>query len=144
MRRRASRLPDARPDLTSMIDVVFLLLIFFLCTMQFRVLEGRLETELPDEGGPSPATPEVVRLYEPLDLHVRRAGDAPRVRVGLGAEHSLAALPGVLARLTDDGLAPTVPVRVHALDGTTYGDVVPVLDACLGAGLVTLHFAGPR
>lgn len=38
-------------DLTSMIDVVFLLLIFFLCSMQFRAEEGTLETWLPRDRG---------------------------------------------------------------------------------------------
>ena len=41
----------AERDLTSMIDVVFLLLIFFLCSMQFRAEEGTLDTWLPRDRG---------------------------------------------------------------------------------------------
>ncbi len=36
----------------SMIDVVFLLLIFFMCSMQFRPVEQKLEAELPKDEGP--------------------------------------------------------------------------------------------
>ena len=39
-------------DMTSMIDIVFLLLIFFMCATQFRCPEGMLKSYLPKEGGP--------------------------------------------------------------------------------------------
>ena len=47
-------------QMTPMIDVVFLLLIFFLCTLKFKLLEGKLAAYLPkDLGGNSmPAEPK--------------------------------------------------------------------------------------
>lgn len=56
----------AEPPMTPMIDVVFLLLIFFLLTMKFTDLEGKLVTHLPRDKGPNsgPApVPEEVRIY---------------------------------------------------------------------------------
>ena len=38
----------------STIDIVFLLLIFFMCSMQFRSVERKLDSELPKTEGPHP------------------------------------------------------------------------------------------
>jgi len=38
-------------EFTPMIDVVFLLLIFFMCTLKFKVLENKLATYLPTDKG---------------------------------------------------------------------------------------------
>lgn len=37
------------PDLTPMIDVTFLILVFFLCTIKFKTLEGKLDSYLPKD-----------------------------------------------------------------------------------------------
>ena len=45
------RIEELEIDLTPMIDVTFQLLIFFICTLKFKTLEGKLETELPKDVG---------------------------------------------------------------------------------------------
>jgi len=140
------RAPEIRSDhqdtsMTSMIDVVFLLLIFSLCTLQFRVLEGRLDTELPMGFGQD--TGELLEVLEPLELHVLndpREPDGTRVRIGRGRSHTVAELPGVLV-----GLASAFPLHdvvLHAGDGVAHGQVVSVVDACIAGGFLTLRFAG--
>ncbi|MFG0257281.1 MAG: ExbD/TolR family protein [Phycisphaerales bacterium JB043] len=47
-RQRVSRVPDV--DITSMIDVVFLLIVFFMTTAQFARMT-KAEVDLPDEKG---------------------------------------------------------------------------------------------
>ena len=42
--------PSAQP-MTAMIDIVFLLLIFFMCVTQFRTLEGALRGFMPRDAG---------------------------------------------------------------------------------------------
>ena len=49
-------------DMTPMIDVVFLLIIFFLC-IDFRVLEAKLPAYLPRHGSGAEATAPVQRLH---------------------------------------------------------------------------------
>lgn len=57
IRKKKRRAPDDEGsplDMTSMIDVVFLLLIFFMCATKFRLPEGSMQTHLPrNKGGPS-------------------------------------------------------------------------------------------
>ena len=49
--RRSTPPPAPRIELTPMIDVTFLILVFFLCTIQLRSLEGQLESHLPRSSG---------------------------------------------------------------------------------------------
>jgi len=44
---------DCELEMTPMIDVTFLLLIFFMCTMKFKQIEGMVDANLPTDEGPS-------------------------------------------------------------------------------------------
>lgn len=48
-------------DMTSMIDVVFLLLIFFMCATKFKIPEGALRAFLPQDRGNSASTPVITK-----------------------------------------------------------------------------------
>ena len=59
---------EVKPDMTPMIDVTFLLLIFFIVTLKFKTLEGRLDSNLPkDMGTSTQETPPV----EKVDIVIR-------------------------------------------------------------------------
>ena len=140
MRTPEVRAESSSSSMTSMIDVVFLLLIFFLCTLNYRVLEGRLDTELPMGFGQD--TGDVLEVLEPLELHVLndpRALDGTRVRIGRGQSHAVSELPSVLAGLAE--AFPLHDVVIHAGDGVAHGQVVSVVDACVAGGFLTLRFA---
>jgi biopolymer transport protein ExbD len=70
--RSAIDVEDARTDMTPMIDVVFLMIIFFIC-IDFKVLESKLPAFLPKDKG-SQST--VVEPQEQLSvkIHVDNAG----------------------------------------------------------------------
>jgi biopolymer transport protein ExbD len=61
-----------------MIDMLFLLLIFFLMTMQFRPAESYLPFQLPGEGA---ATSHIGKA-EPLTLNLMARGDGCRIQIG--------------------------------------------------------------
>jgi hypothetical protein len=48
-------------SMAPMIDVTFLLLVFFLCSVRFKVLEGKLDTFLPKQGGTEATASEELR-----------------------------------------------------------------------------------
>lgn len=52
----------------SMIDIVFLLLIFFMCCMQFKTVEQKLDAQLPKDDGIPLFPPPVV---EPTEIRVK-------------------------------------------------------------------------
>ncbi|MEL6739105.1 MAG: biopolymer transporter ExbD [Planctomycetota bacterium] len=110
---RKSRLPRALP-MTSMIDVVFLLLIFFLVTSSFAPDEGRLSAAVQREGSggaPSDLQPQIVEIGV--------VGGAVRFTIGGLTVDSPRALGRVLEDLpTEAGMAvraaPDVPVAAIA------------------------------
>ena len=53
-RKRVQEEKPSEPPMTPMIDVIFQLLIFFVLTMQFKSVEGRLLSQLPKTKGMDP------------------------------------------------------------------------------------------
>ncbi len=54
-RRNLEEVQTDAADMTPMIDVVFQLLIFFMLTMQFKEIEGKLLSQLPKDKGLAPS-----------------------------------------------------------------------------------------
>ncbi len=73
---------EVKPDMTPMIDVVFLMIIFFIC-IDFKVLESKLPAFLPKDKGSSS---DIVAPKEQLSLkiHVESAGTPEYVAGGPG------------------------------------------------------------
>jgi biopolymer transport protein ExbD len=162
-RRRTQPLPAPRIELTPLIDVTFLILVFFLFTIRFRTLEGKLESHLPREVGQRAShalEPErarvVVRVLEPgtrLDPVLDRAwsGSGPW-RWGPDRVLGYDAGPRKTTRLADvaawlggvRALAPEVEVVVDAREDTSYADVVGVVDAARTLGCASITFAAAR
>lgn len=61
---------ETKIEMTPMIDVTFLLLIFFMCSIKFKVLEGKLQTYLPKDVGVN-ATP-IDKVLEKVDVRIDR------------------------------------------------------------------------
>lgn len=74
---------EVKPDMTPMIDVVFLMIIFFIC-IDFKVLESKLPAYLPKDKG-SQST--VVEPQEQLSvrIYVDNAGTPDYTKAGPGA-----------------------------------------------------------
>ena len=143
----------SKPDLTPMIDCVFLLLIFFMCSMQFHKVEGLIESFLPKDRGLGSAPTAIdlrevtVRLSgtgEPADPVVLRLAD--RIYPQVAGEPDYQELRADLERLrltalASDGEVP--PVKIAARPEVPFKHVVRVLDTCLAVGLQDVTFAAP-
>jgi len=153
---------ECKLEMTPMIDVTFLLLIFFMCTIKFKTLEGKLEAHLPQNAGPGPtAQPEpeslevrveVVAPGRKIDADAHKAGRIEAwdgvsefmlldhvVRYRLGRETYADSIAG-RAALTDRiraarAVQPDRRLVLTPLWGTTQGDVVELLDEFAVAGL---------
>ena len=154
IRSDRAREPASLP-LTPMIDVVFLLLIFFLCTLRFRALEGKLAAALPRDAGSGIVRTlreeigirvRVVDPGQPVDLRTvtpsARGGRLIAYRVAGTEYRSVAALELLLLELYRAD--PSLAVRIDAGAGTLVGEIVAVLDAALMAGFDEIGFASGR
>lgn len=149
-------------EMTSMIDVVFLLLIFFMCTTKFKLPEGSLRSHLPRNRGSSNPDPTVTK-----GCRITLLNDAGKVRcfadevmvsdsmeysmfeeargmpVGpsmVQIEDHIRARKENYAGLGDKGL----PVIMDFAEDVPYKYVSDVLNICHRLGVLDLAFAAPE
>lgn len=156
---------EARMDMTPLIDVVFLLIIFFLC-IDFRILEAKLPAWLPTDRGsidvPQEPREQLRVKILVLDQGTKTArpfqperylleGHRVSYMVGPKAVQSLRELGTELDRIQPDswvtgpqGRRQLMPVEVEPGPGTVYADVAPTVDTILAAGFGDVHFGGGR
>lgn len=120
-------------NLTPLIDVVFLLLIFFMVTTSFRD-EGRLRLQLPEADAEAVSVEEI----ELIEVMVDRAGrfyvDAQPV-----TDTQLETLKQALREVL--GTQPALPVLIKADARAQHQAVMTVLDAAGQLGLTQVAFA---
>jgi biopolymer transport protein ExbD len=123
---------DGTFPIAPLIDIIFLLLVFFIATTAFQEIERRTDVNLPS------ARHGQADVLEEQQLIVNIARDG---RYFMGeTEWDLPSLRRRLKRLSEiyGALRPTVIVRA---DGwVPYQYVHSVVDACRGAGLFRLGF----
>ncbi len=152
-RRRKKRSEDEdRPDLnlTPMMDVIFNLLIFFLCS-PFRVAEGQLDAFLPKDIGPNQKQIDPSQLTS-IKIKVKhRPGLAPQIIVGRSVipERSdqlrtpdFNTLAARIESLKSSG-GKEVPVEIEAEPMVKYEYIVLTLNACTKAKAKDIRFSFP-
>lgn len=122
-----------------MIDVVFLLLIFFMCVSKWKLAEGNLAAELPTEGAVSEAPPEPVDL-EKIIIKLQRSGDGVRIRMSDRLCPSFDILTENLKGLR--GVVDT-PVIIDADRDVLFRDAISALNASIKAEFTNVSFAAP-
>lgn len=118
---------EYRPILTPLIDVVLLLLIFFMVSTVFIDFQRQLTIELPESEAsiiPEEKEPHILEMTREGTLFLD------------GVEVSLLRLEKVLARRTD-----IEEIVIRADRKLPYGDVVRVMGYCKEAGIVRVGAA---
>ena len=131
----SSRQPEpAGMQLAPMIDIVFLLLIFFIVTWQFSRSETELSVSVPtaEEG----AEPE--RQRGEIIINVL-ADNSIRVE---GSNVDLIQLHDKLAKIAKE--FENQPVRIRGDGKVAYQRIVEVIDTCQKAGIWNISFATQR
>lgn len=131
-----------------MIDMSFLLLVFFLTTTRFAAPEGLLSSQMPTYGaggtGPAVALP-----LTPLVMRVNAEGtDGSGISIAIdrfeSAPHELAGLPEFLAGvLKEPGFDGETPMIIVADNRVLWDHVVSAWNVALRAGWKNIAFAAP-
>ena len=129
MRLRRTERDDAPINLTPLIDVVFLLLIFFMVSTTFQH-RSELNIELPEASAERPE-----READPVEVSIDAEG---RFYLN-GRPLADTRVAGVRAALQALAAVPPVPPLVISADAATpYQAVITVMDAAGQAGFVNL------
>ncbi|TWT46469.1 biopolymer transporter ExbD [Botrimarina hoheduenensis] len=146
MRAPASRCRDAAPlsvAMTPMIDVVFLLLVFFLCTASFQRPETELAARLvvaavSGEGAAESAEPSPV--LDDVSVSGVVVGGATVWTVNDGPSTAdVAQLDRLLVEVA--AISADLPVTIEAGPTVPLADLVAVYDAARKAGFSTVQIA---
>lgn len=112
-------------EMTPMIDMVFLLLIFFLVATTFQQTEREMQIALPIASSSAP----ISALLQELIINVDVDG---KIIVG-GRTLEVDALGEMIASAVANN--PEQKVTIRGDKGTAYANIVSVLDTCKGAGI---------
>ena len=127
--------------MTPMIDVIFLLLIFFVCTASFQAAEEVLPANLSLPGTLSTTEPIDQELEDLEEIVVNifwRDGGASW-QINQRDLNSLGEVALVLQAAA--GVRIDLPVILDADDAVPIGDVIDVWDVCRAIGLERVQFA---
>ncbi len=123
--------PPAGMQLAPMIDIVFLLLIFFIVTWQFSREEMDLKIAVPtSEEGADPQ-----RVLGEIILNVRTDGTVSVWGQTKTHDQLAATLSEIAAQHKNQ------PVRIRGDAGTPFQEIVEVMDVCQRAGIWNISFA---
>src|SRR5258706_8624355 len=137
-------------NVTAMVDIIFCLCLFFMCSLHFKQLEGKIETWLPKDRGNMNAKVEKVILEE-IRIFMRwdATGNATKRKIGsrnwVGSDQELM---DIVMQMRGDyekqgkSLAD-IPVLIDALEDVPWRDVIHVMDMCKQKRLERIEFAAP-
>ena len=135
-------------NVTAMVDVIFCLCIFFMCSFHFKQLEGKIDAWMPKTGN-QPGTPpdkvhlEEIRVFMRWDpttgLTTRKVGSRPPAASDTDLMEVIRALKGDY----DRAQKTEVPVIIDATPDVPWTDVIHVLDLCKAEKLSQIEFAEP-
>ncbi len=156
-------------EMTPMIDVTFLLLIFFICTLKFKTLEGKLAAYLPKDVGVNQSDAEPVEKVEIILRVIKEGNKMLPVREGKPTEawdpvnHEGKRYVYDNTRVVEYAVGPRKtrdldelqerlgqlikadkerPATIDARKGVVYEDVVEVLDCAMNVEFKEVTFIG--
>ncbi len=129
--KKTSRAAAPVFQMTALMDVVFLLLCFFVTTSVYSQWENEIAVALPQAGSATPPR------RAPGEIVVNILADGS-VSVN-GAKRNDAELRAIFAKVS--AYAPGTPVLVRADGKAEYAAVVHVIDMCRAAGISNFSLA---
>ena len=129
-------------NVVPMVDVIFCLCVFFMCSMKFKQVEGKFDAWLPKDKG------SVAQVREPAEIRIALYWDATRGVVRRQFGTRIADDSGVLESLLRDARddfavvnRTDAPVVLDADGRVPWKDVVDVLSICKKLEIEHIEFA---
>lgn len=163
-KRKKIDAPPIKGDMTPMIDMTFQLLIFFMLTIEFKTLEGKLAAYLPKDVGVNNTQAEPI---EKVEIRIKVVNEGSKVDpyeptqpwsgtgpFKFGADREVTYSIGPKTTKDLDELSfrlgefhradPEQPATIDPYPGTVYEDVILVLDVAVQIGYEDITFIGAR
>ena len=139
MAKKKLKKPDAGgddPDLTPMIDVIFLLIIFFLIAGRM-IQQGRPEIDVPIAEAALKSAKDDIRTEFTVDSQ----GNLYHMDRGIGSVFDTTKLQDIVQQKRSQPGGEKLKVYLRADSMATYADVKKVMAACAAKGQTKILFA---
>src|SRR4030095_15344673 len=134
-------------NVTAMVDVIFCLCLFFMCSFHFKQLQGKIETWLPKDRGIFQGQVSTL-VKEEIQLIMKWEGGVTTRKVRnnapAGSDEELMQTVLQLAADYSKGGNNTWPLVIDAEPEVPWQDVIHVMDLCKRNGIERLEFAAPQ
>jgi biopolymer transport protein ExbD len=136
MRRNFQKGGSGGINMTPMIDVVFQMIIFFVCTAQLEREQFSEWIHLPD----SPNAPEMAQEKDPRTITIE-VDEKGKITIGR-TPLSISKLRKILTKtVADYGVyGPSIPIQIRGDGRAQHASVKQVMDTCTSAGLYKIAF----
>jgi biopolymer transport protein ExbD len=140
-----TRFNTVKFNMTPMIDIVFLLLVFFLATARFRPLEAKLPMQIPSPQGGEQAQ---FSLVEPLMISLESQDNGIRIIVAgteftypeVTSESLIAFADELNAVYQRQKRTPSDPVELDCAQNLSWEHLVKVYNLMYGMGITNITF----
>jgi biopolymer transport protein ExbD len=135
-------------NITAMVDIIFCLCLFFLCSMHFKQLECKIETWLPKDRGVNTTPPEKVVLEE-IRVFMRWDGASGQTTRKVGnrgavtTDEELMKIVNQMAMDYQKAGKAEFPVLIDSTEDVPWADVIHVMDLCKKDNIQRIEFAAP-
>jgi biopolymer transport protein ExbD len=136
MRRNFQKGGSGGINMTPMIDVVFQMIIFFVCTAQLEQEQFSEWINLPD----SPNAPQMAQEKDPRTITIE-VDEKGKIFIGR-TPLSISKLRKVLTKtVADYGVyGPSIPIQIRADSSVPHSFVRQTMDVCTESGLYKIAF----
>lgn len=134
-------------NMTPMIDVVFQLIVVFLCSMKFRTLDMKIEAFLPKDVGLA-SSPSTAEVDTKVNVRLKRKRGEDRTQVYLldnriGSTDAEGIWNGLQTRLREFVTKDAkIKAEIDADPDVPHGDVMRALDSFMAVNLSNVVFRG--
>ena len=129
-------------NVVPMVDVIFCLCVFFMCSMKFKQLEGKFDSWLPKNKGNSGIASEIAETRIALFWDT----DKQKTRRQFGARviNDDSELEGLIKSSHDDFILKNKPEAPVIIDGDArvpWKDVIDIVNICKNLKIDNIEFA---
>ena len=135
-------------NITAMVDIIFCLCLFFMCSLHFKQVEGKFDSWMPKDRGPrngpvDKIEMEEIRVFMKWDLSTGRV--IRKINNRGPAVDDADLMSTVKANLKDNEKLGhfDVPVVIDATADVPWQDVVHVMDLCKAEKVQRIQFTAP-
>jgi biopolymer transport protein ExbD len=135
-------------NVTAMVDVIFCLCLFFMCSFHFKQLEGKIETWLPKDTGISHDAPPETNPLQDIRLVLQWDAAARRTQYRVNDRPAAPDDAALMRDVTDMAAEyyklgkKDFPIILEASREVPWKDVMHVMDLCKEKNLQKIQFSG--